>query len=128
MTTHAMFCTLLAAALLSGCQTVERGPKSDVKVRVTPSPAKVTASTGDSCTSPCTLRVPRNKNFTVTATRRGYRAKTVAVKRVLNRKAATRTAASLIVPGGSALVAVDTISGAFYDHDPNPVRIHLRRR
>ena len=118
----------LTAISLSACQTAKRGSTSTVKVYVTPSTANIKTSLGDTCKSPCTLKVKRRKAFTITASKPGYKSKTVAVKRVVNKKAARRTAASFVVPGGSALVAVDTISGAFYDHKPNPVHIRLKRR
>lgn len=119
---------LCAFALLAGCQTAQRGVREEVKIDVTPRSAKVTNSLGLECNNPCTLEVRRRKAFTVTASKPGYRSQTVTVKSVVNRKSARRTLASFVVPGGSALVAVDTISGAFKDHDPNPVFIRLKRR
>ena len=122
-------CAVLGVALLAnGCQMVKRGAKEDVRIDVRPRAASVTTSLGLPCDNPCTLKVRRRKAFTVTASAPGYRSQTVEVKSVVNRKSATRTAASFIVPGGSALVAVDTIAGAFKDHEPNPVVIRLKRR
>jgi len=120
---------IVAAALsLSACQTAKRKSTEVVKVYVSPSSAKVTTSLGHTCKSPCSLTVKRKKTFTVTASKSGYKTQTVKVGRVLNKKAAAKSAASFVVPGGSALVAVDAISGSLYDHEPNPVRIKLKRR
>ena len=119
---------LAAALALTGCQTAKRKSTEVVKIYVSPASAKITTSLGKSCKSPCSLTVKRRKAFTVTASKAGYKTQTVEVKRVLNKKAARRSAASFVVPGGSALVAVDAVSGSLYDHDPNPVRIKLRRR
>ena len=117
-----------AGMVLGGCQTAQRGSTEDVRIQAFPRSAKITTSLGLACNNPCTLKVKRRKAFTVTAKARGYRARTVEVKSVVNRKALRRTLGSFIVPGGSALVAVDTLSGATRDHKPNPVIIRLRRR
>lgn len=119
---------IAATLFLTGCQTAKRGAKEEVKIEVRPRTAKVTTSLGLPCDNPCTLNVRRRKEFTVTASAPGYRSQTVEVKSVVNKKAARRTLASWVIPGGSALVAVDTVSGAFKDHEPNPVRIRLKRR
>lgn len=120
--------TLAAMVALTGCQTAKRGNTEEVRINVSPRGAKVTTSLGLTCTAPCAFTVKRRKRFTVTASKAGYRTKTVKVDRVLNKKAFRRTLASGVVPGGSALIAVDTISGSYYDHKPNPVRIRLQRR
>jgi len=118
----------VAALSLTACQTAKRKSTEVVKVYVSPSSAKITTSLGKSCKNPCSLTVKRKKRFTVTASKPGYVSQTVKVDRKLNKKAAARSAASFVVPGGSALVAVDTLSGALYDHDPNPVRIKLKKK
>ncbi len=118
---------LSGCTLLVGCQTAARGTTDTVKIFVSPSSAKVTTSLGQTCTSPCSLKVKRRKKFTVTASKRGYAPQTVKVGIKLDKKSALKTAGSFIVPGGSALVAVDAITRANYDHYPNPVRIKLKR-
>ena len=124
-----LFLPALAGLLLvSGCQTAQRGATEEVRISAFPRSAKVTTSLGLACRNPCVLKVRRRQAFTVTASARGYRTQSVAVKSVVNKKALTRTLGSFIVPGGSALVAIDTISGATRDHKPNPVVIRLRRR
>ncbi|MEL7272517.1 MAG: translation initiation factor 2 [Pseudomonadota bacterium] len=123
-----IFIMLAGTLALTGCQTAKRGNTDEVKINVSPRGAKVTTSLGLSCTAPCTFTVKRRKRFTVTASKAGFRSQTVKVDRKLNKEAFRRTVASGVVPGGSALIAVDTISGSFYDHVPNPVRIRLKRR
>ena len=120
---------ILGASLaVTGCQTAKRKSTEVVKVYVTPSKADIKTSLGHKCKSPCSLTVKRKKRFTVTASANGYKTQTVKVDRVLNKKAAAKSAASFVVPGGSALVAVDTLSGSLFDHTPNPVRIRLKRK
>ncbi len=124
----AILAIITCATALSACQTAKRGRTDVVKVYVQPSSAKITTSLGHTCKSPCSLTVKRRKKFTVTASRPGYRSQTVKVGKKLDRKSAAKTAASFIVPGGSALVAIDAVTGANFDHHPNPVRIRLKRK
>lgn len=119
---------VLASLLLAGCQTAQRTSKDDVRVIVSPKGAQVTTSLGISCTAPCTIKAPRARNFTVTASRKGYKSQTVEVKKKLNKDSFKKTLVSGIVPGGSILIATDTITGSNFDHKPNPVRIRLKRR
>ncbi|MEM8750225.1 MAG: translation initiation factor 2 [Pseudomonadota bacterium] len=124
LTIAAMVC----AVALTGCQTVKRGTKDEVKIFVQPKSAKITTSLGHECKSPCSLKIKRRKKFTVTATAPGYKPETVAVGRKLNKKSAAKSAVNLVVPGGSALLAIDLITRASFDHDPNPVNIKLKRK
>lgn len=112
---------------ITGCQTAVRGTSDTVKIFASPPSAKITTSLGHTCKSPCSLKIKRRKKFTVTASKPGYKSKTVEVGIKIDKKSALKTAGSFIVPGGSALVAVDAITRANYDHHPNPVRIKLTR-
>ncbi|EFL90073.1 hypothetical protein [Ahrensia sp. R2A130] len=128
MKTTALIIGLAACTAITGCQTAKRKSTENVKVIVQPRGAKVTTSLGESCTAPCSFKVKRRKVFTVTASKKGYRTQTVKVGRKINKKAALgTTAVAVIAPGGSVLGAVDVASGALYDHEPNPVRIRLKR-
>ncbi|MEN0040600.1 MAG: translation initiation factor 2 [Pseudomonadota bacterium] len=128
MKSVALIIGLAACTAFTGCQTAKRKSTNEVKVVVQPAGAKVTTSLGESCTAPCSFTVKRRKEFTITASKRGFRSQTVKVGRKLNKRAAAgSTAVAVVAPGGSVLGAIDLASGALWDHDPNPVRITLKR-
>ena len=64
---------LLCAASLSACATVTRGTRQNYVIETDPAGARIALSTGETCTSPCTLRLKRKAGFTVTVTMDGSR-------------------------------------------------------
>ncbi len=124
---HSKIIMLAALVALAGCQTAKRGSTEVVKIFATPKAAKITTSLGHTCKSPCELKIKRREKFTVTASLAGYKTQTVDVGLKRNKSSSRKTAASIVVPGGSALVGIDLLNKANFDHDPNPVRITLRR-
>jgi hypothetical protein len=49
------------------------------EVRSTPAGARVQLSTGQSCTTPCTLKISNDEKFSLTISREGYKSATVQV-------------------------------------------------
>src|SRR3954467_2459269 len=70
---------LVASALLAGCATVTRGTRQTFKIESTPTEAKVALSNGETCITPCTLKLKRRPGFTATFTKEGYETKSMTV-------------------------------------------------
>lgn len=117
---------VLAASALSGCGSITRGTTEDVAINSTPIGAKVTTDIGMNCTAPCMLKVPRNKDFTITASADGYKTSTLFVGRKVSGNGAAGMAGNVIV-GGLIGVIVDSSTGAAMDHTPNPAFINLAK-
>lgn len=127
--THVNLLTACAALLLglsvSGCATVTRGTTEEVRVEVDPADAKIETNIGLSCTGiPCKLQVKRKTEFTVTASKPGYKSESVFVSTGFSKGGAAGVAGNLLV-GGVIGAGVDAVSGATLSHAPNPVLIAL---
>ena len=119
-------CGLVAASLLlPACATSTRGTSQKFNIDTTPTAANVELSTGQTCVSPCQLKLKRKKGFSVTATKEGYQpAKAVVDSRV--RGGGVAGGAGNIVAGGLIGIAVDASSGAMNDLTPNPLHLTLK--
>ena len=99
---------------LSGCATIVRGTSEDLFLNSTPSGTTAKLSMGQSCTTPCNLKISRSESFTVTFSRTGCDDQTVSVFPTL--------AGAGVLLGG----LVDYGTGAVYSLKPNPVVATLR--
>lgn len=118
-------CAILVVCSLAGCATVVRGTSEDVVINYVPSDATVITSLNHTCSaSPCTVKVPRKEEFSVTASKLGYQSQTVQVRTKFSKGGAAGVAGN-IVAGGLIGVGVDAATGATLDHYPNPVNIKL---
>lgn len=113
-----------AACLLANCATVTRGTTSEVKFESEPSAAQVTLSTGQTCTTPCTMNLPRSQGFVTSFAKEGFKPAQVTVTTQVQGAGTAGLAGNLLV-GGVVGVVVDAASGASLDHVPNPVRAVL---
>ena len=89
-----------------------RGTEQQVSINTNPVGAKIDISNGQSCISPCMLKVKRDQALQITVSKEGC---------------ATQTA-SMIPTVGSAIVyggLIDYGTGAVYDLQPNPLSITL---
>ncbi|WP_298815406.1 translation initiation factor 2 [uncultured Roseibium sp.] len=124
MKSHSLMCAALALGL-SACATATRGTNETVMVYASPEGAQVATSVGLTCTtSPCSLKVSRKQEFSVTVSKEGYKTQTVHV----GTKVAPGGVAGLagnVVLGGVVGMGVDAASGATLDHFPNPVLVEL---
>src|SRR3954447_1777408 len=68
-----------ACVLLSACATVTRGTRQTFKIQSTPTAAKVEMSNGETCVTPCMLKLKRRPGFKATFTKDGFETKTVVV-------------------------------------------------
>ena len=113
------------ACLCGGCATVVRGTTDEVAFKSSPSGAEVHTSNGLACVTPCTLQIKKNEEFVATFKKAGYAAKDVPVARQIVAGGVAATAGNIIV-GGLVGVGVDAVTGAGFDHVPNPVVVTLR--
>ena len=110
----------------AACATITRGTSTDWVIDTYPQGARVTTSNGHECAAtPCSLRMPRESEFTATVTLAGYETETVAVTHILADTGAAGFAGNVLVGGGIGMV-LDSNNGATQDLSPNPVSLTLR--
>ncbi|RYB02854.1 PEGA domain-containing protein [Lichenibacterium ramalinae] len=115
---------LVAALSLAGCATLDHGTLDDVPVVTDPPGANVVATTGTTCTSPCTVAGPRRDNFGITISKPGYATQTLTSEAQPNADAIAK--ASRLAATSDALGRViDVQDGAFYTHVPKAVVVKL---
>lgn len=110
--------------LCANCATVTRGTTNNVQIVSEPAEADARLSTGQSCTTPCTVTVPRSQEFTVVVSKPGFLPQQVEVKTQVAGGGAAGLAGNILL-GGVVGLAADAASGASLDHVPNPVRVTL---
>ena len=117
---------LLCAASLSACATITRGTRQNYTIETDPAGANITLSTGQTCVSPCTLRLKRKHEFTVTATMEGYDPAEASVDSRI-RAGGIAGAAGNVLVGGIIGGVIDGTNGSMNDLMPNPLRITMNR-
>jgi hypothetical protein len=115
---------VLSALLLPGCATVTRGTSQKFVILSAPPEAQVMLSTGQSCVTPCTLKLKRKHGFTATFTKAGYEPYSAEVKSKFSGGGAAATAGNVLI-GGLIGAAVDGSSGALNNLTPNPLKVKL---
>lgn len=116
---------LLAASLtLSACATITRGTTEKFKIETMPTAAAVSLSTGQTCTSPCELKLKRKDGFVVTASKEGYETATAKVESKVKGGGVAGAAGNALF-GGIIGAAVDGSNGSMRDLTPNPLRLTL---
>lgn len=81
--------------------------------------------TGAVCTTPCVVQVKRYEDIVVTIKRDGFEPQIVPLSKEVAGTGAAGFAGNLLL-GGVVGMAVDGVSGAAYDHKPNPVIVTLQ--
>ncbi len=116
---------LVAVAMtLSACATVTRGTKETFKVQTTPEGADVSMSNGQTCVSPCAIKLKRKDEFTVTVKKAGYKDATAEIKSVVKGGGVAGVAGNVLV-GGIIGAVVDGSNGSMRDLSPNPLVLTL---
>jgi hypothetical protein len=115
---------LVFVAGATGCATITRGTTEAWTVQTEPTGAQVTLSTGETCTSPCTLKLKRKLPFTVTLLKQGYVKVTTDVLSQIAGAGAAGMAGNVLV-GGIIGVGIDAASGATKELKPNPLIVSL---
>jgi hypothetical protein len=113
-----------ACVLLSACATITRGTNQDFTIESTPSQADAKLSTGQTCTTPCTLRMKRKAQFKVTVSKEGYQTQEAEVHGVVKGGGAAGMAGNVIF-GGLIGAGVDASNGSMMNLKPNPLQVTL---
>jgi len=124
MRIKALLGTALAALTLSACASVTRGTTEAFVIETDPPGAHAQLSNGRSCTTPCTMTLPRRSNFTVALTKDGYEDVQANVTNTTSGAGAAGMAGNILV-GGIIGVAVDATTGATQDLTPNPLTVRM---
>lgn len=113
-----------AAILLSACASITRGTHEVLQIETDPSGANVALSIGESCVSPCSLKLKRKDGLHVSIVKDGYH----TVETDVNTQIASGGSAGMagnILLGGFIGAGIDASSGALNEFTPNPLKITL---
>ncbi len=117
---------MVSVMVLGACATVTRGTTSEVQIQSEPSGAAVVTSLNHQCTTPCTIKVNRKEEFSITFRLEGYEDQTVEVKTQLAMTGAAGLAGNALI-GGVIGGGVDIVTGSGLEHIPNPVVATLKK-
>jgi hypothetical protein len=118
MPKSSLLVSLLAVLFASGCATLFRGTSQDLQVDSTPSGALATLSDGQSCTTPCTMRIGRGTAYNVKFAKEGC---DTQVQLVSPHIAGSGVVEAVLLGG-----IIDFADGAVYDAEPNPLNSGLQ--
>jgi outer membrane protein assembly factor BamE (lipoprotein component of BamABCDE complex) len=116
--------TLLALVAASGCATITRGTTEVLVINTTPAGASVQLSSGNSCTTPCSVELKRKRDYHVKITKDGYEPIDTDVLSQISGAGAAGMAGNVLI-GGLIGVGVDAATGATKSLKPNPVVVTL---
>lgn len=117
--------TMIACVVLcSGCATITRGRTEVWSVQTDPAGATVKLSSGEQCTSPCSLQKIRKEPFQATIDLAGYHQVVTQIASGVKGAGAAGMAGNVIF-GGLIGIGVDAATGAALDLIPNPLVVKL---
>lgn len=108
--------SLGALILVAGCATIIRGTEQQITVNTNPVGADLQFSNGQSCQSPCSLKVARNQSLQINVSKPECQTQTATMIPVL--------AGAGVILGG----LIDYGTGAVYDLQPNPLTLTMACR
>jgi hypothetical protein len=115
---------LVVVSLLPGCATVVRGTKGKYTITSAPPAADVALSTGQTCVTPCKLKIKRKNGFTATISKPGYVTKTETVESKVSGGGGA-AAAGNILAGGIIGGIVDGSNGSLNSFYPKSLDVTL---
>lgn len=117
----------ISTIFLTSCASITRGIKETIIVYAWPEDSKIFTDIGESCAStPCSFEIPRNAKFVLTASRKGYKTKTVNITTEIVESGVVSFVGNILIGGiGIVGAGVDSVTGAVQNHKPNPVIIEL---
>lgn len=115
---------VVASLLLPACATVTRGTSQKYTIVSQPSGAEVKLSSGQTCITPCELKLKRRPGFTATIKKQGYKPSETVVESKLGGGGAIAGAGNLIA-GGLIGGIVDGSNGSMNNLTPNPLKVTL---
>lgn len=125
MTLSLRLCGVAAATLLfPACATVTRGTQEQFAIVSEPPEADVALSTGQTCRTPCKLKLKRKTGFTATFTKEGYEPLQAEVTSKVMGGGAVAGAGNILL-GGVVGAVVDGSNGSLNDLRPNPLKVQL---
>jgi hypothetical protein len=115
----AIFAALVASSL-SGCATVVNGTSQKYQITTNPKGATVSLTDGESCVSPCTLKLKRRNDQRADINLQGYKPTYVLIRS----KTGGASAGNLLL-GGIVGAVVDGSNGANRFLSPSPLKVRL---
>ena len=116
---------LFIPVFLFACATSQQGTTQLFSIISSPSAATVKTSHGFSCPStPCKIRVPRNKSFEVVVSKPGFTTEKVSVGVVPSGPGTLGVVGSAIV-GGAVTAGYDLYRGGVFELSESEVQIKL---
>ena len=112
----------VAVLLFTSCSSIVNGSKQDVSIRATPADAKIYVNGELTGTGATTIKLARGKSHVVEVKHDGYR-----TSRITTDKSLTGWFWGNLICGGIPGGAVDLITGAAYDIDPNNIVVTLEQ-
>jgi hypothetical protein len=101
-----------------------RGTNQNFVVESSPSQANVKLSTGQTCVTPCTLRMKRKSEFVVTVSKDGYQTQEAHIHGVVKGGGAAGAAGNVLF-GGIIGAGIDASNGSMMNLKPNPLTFTL---
>jgi hypothetical protein len=120
-----LFFVLALTLLCSGCATLTRGTTEAYQVISDPDGAAVTLSTGETCTTPCTLEKKRGDSFALKIEKAGYQPYEIMVNSETCEIGQAALAGNLLLIGSVIWASIDTLNGATMELTPNPCQVKL---
>jgi hypothetical protein len=111
--------------MATGCATLTRGTTEAYQVVSDPPGALVTLSTGETCSTPCTLAKKRDESFLVTIEKAGYEPYRIQVNSESCDQGRLAMVGNLLLIGSVFWASIDSLSGATQQLSPNPCRVKL---
>ena len=112
------------AVVMAGCASITRGTKEAFVIETTPPGASATLSNGLTCQTPCSVKVKRRGDFTVTLEKAGYETVESTVTSSVDGAGAAGMAGNVLI-GGIIGAGIDAGTGAMHSHKPNPLAVTL---
>ena len=117
---------IIASSMLASCATSLQGPDQKITVRSNPMNAEVITSHGYGCdATPCSFKVPRNKGFTLKATKQGFTTESVRITPMLSAVGTAQGLGSVAV-GGILAGGYDIYKGSVLELTPKEVYVDLK--
>lgn len=115
---------VLAASSLAACATITRGTKQKYEIVSEPAGADVSLTTGQSCVTPCKLKLKRKDDFTATISKPGYETVKAEVESKVSGGGAAGMAGNVLV-GGIIGGVVDATNGSLNSLFPDKIDVKL---
>jgi hypothetical protein len=114
----------LVMVAVSGCASITRGTTEAFVIETDPPGATARLSSGETCTTPCTLTKKHRDEFTVNIEKEGYEPVDANVSHTTAGSGAAGMAGNVLL-GGIIGAAIDAGTGSTQKLAPNPLAVTL---